>query len=209
MRLLGFASLLLILLSSVAVFATDSAVGPPYLALGDSVSFGFITNAGFEYVNPENFIGFPDYVGQALKLQTRNAACPGETSGSFLSSTAPDDGCCYCRRFHCLSRYRWTRWRAHMQCGTAECIAAGPVRVRHPSQPVRPETDRAHSRTDLPCGKGECTIGNAIRCWCFLSNRNTRRITLRPLDESLLRTATSQKTYLAVRPIAPKKLERS
>jgi lysophospholipase L1-like esterase len=73
------------------------AAGRPYLALGDSVSFGFITNAGFEYVNPENFIGFPDYVGQTLKLHTSNAACPGETSGSFLSSTAPDDGCRFYR----------------------------------------------------------------------------------------------------------------
>ena len=97
MRLLGFASILLILSSSVALLATDSAAGRPYLALGDSVSFGFITNAGFEYVNPENFIGFPDYVGQTLKLHTSNAACPGETSGSFLSSTAPDDGCRFYR----------------------------------------------------------------------------------------------------------------
>jgi lysophospholipase L1-like esterase len=48
-------------------------------------------------VNPENFIGFPDYVGQALKRHTSNAACPGETSGSFLSSTAPDDGCRFYR----------------------------------------------------------------------------------------------------------------
>jgi len=98
MRLLGLASLLLFLSSSVALFAADSAAaGRPYLALGDSVSFGFITNAGFEYVNPENFIGFPDYVGQTLKLHSSNAACPGETSGSFLSSTAPDDGCRFYR----------------------------------------------------------------------------------------------------------------
>jgi lysophospholipase L1-like esterase len=97
MRLLGFASVLLILSSSVALFAADSAAGRAYLALGDSVSFGFITNAGFEYVNPENFIGFPDYVGQTLKLHTSNAACPGETSDSFLSSTAPDDGCRFYR----------------------------------------------------------------------------------------------------------------
>ena len=97
MRLSGFAPILLILSSAVALFAADSAGGRPYLALGDSVSFGFITNAGFEYVNPENFIGFPDYVGQTLKLHTSNAACPGETSGSFLSSTAPDDGCRFFR----------------------------------------------------------------------------------------------------------------
>jgi lysophospholipase L1-like esterase len=97
MRLSGFASILLILSSSVALFAADSAAGRPYLALGDSVTFGFITNAGFEYVNPENFIGFPDYVGQTLKLHTSNAACPGETSGSFLSPSAPDDGCRFYR----------------------------------------------------------------------------------------------------------------
>ena len=97
MWLSGFASILLILSSSVALFAADSAAKRPYLALGDSVSFGFITNAGFEYVNPENFIGFPDYVGQALKLHTSNAACPGETSGSFLSPSAPDDGCRFYR----------------------------------------------------------------------------------------------------------------
>src|SRR6202007_2529583 len=92
-----FGSILLILSSSVALFAADGPAGRPYLALGDSVSFGFITNAGFVYVYPENFIAFPDYLGQALKLHTSNAACPGETSGSFLSSTAPDDGCRFYR----------------------------------------------------------------------------------------------------------------
>jgi len=96
MRLLRFASILLILSSSVVLFAAEVA-RRPYLALGDSVSFGFITNAGFEYVNPENFVGFPDYVEQALKFDSSNAACPGETSGSFLSSTAPDDGCLFYR----------------------------------------------------------------------------------------------------------------
>ncbi len=95
MRLFQFASILLF--TSSALFAADGASAPPYLALGDSVSFGFITNAGFEYVNPENFVGFPDYVGQAFKFRTNNAACPGETSGSFLSSTAPDAGCRFYR----------------------------------------------------------------------------------------------------------------
>ena len=73
--------------------AAEQAPGRAYLALGDSISFGFITQAGFEYVNPDNFIGFPTYAGQALKLNASNAACPGETTGSFLSATAPDDGC--------------------------------------------------------------------------------------------------------------------
>jgi lysophospholipase L1-like esterase len=92
-----FAPILLILLTSVALFGADGAAGRPYLALGDSISFGFITDAGFEYVNPENFVSFPDYVGQSLNLPISNAACPGETSGSFLSPVAPDDGCRFYR----------------------------------------------------------------------------------------------------------------
>jgi hypothetical protein len=32
-----------------------------------------------------------------------------------------------------LKCYRWSCWRAHMQRGAVECIAAEPVRVRHPS----------------------------------------------------------------------------
>ncbi len=87
-----FASILFILSTATSLMSA-SGPGRPYLALGDSVSFGFITQAGFEYVNPDNFIGFPTYVGQAIKLRTSNAACPGETTGSFLSSTALDDGC--------------------------------------------------------------------------------------------------------------------
>src|ERR1700747_883825 len=73
--------------------SAQGASGRRYLALGDSVSFGFITQAGFEYVNADNFIGFPTYAGQGAKLNVINAACPGETTGSFLSSAAPDLGC--------------------------------------------------------------------------------------------------------------------
>jgi lysophospholipase L1-like esterase len=64
-----------------------------YLALGDSVVFGFINAAGFEYVNPENFVGFPDYVGLGLRLNVFDAGCPGETTASFFSASAPDLGC--------------------------------------------------------------------------------------------------------------------
>jgi lysophospholipase L1-like esterase len=68
--------------------------GHPYLALGDSVVFGYITQAGFAYGNPENFVGYPDYVGPDLGLMPVNAACPGEATGGFISSTSPvDNGC--------------------------------------------------------------------------------------------------------------------
>lgn len=93
--------LILCLLMAGASAAMPSESSPrPYLALGDSVVFGFITQAGFEYVNPTNFIGFPDYVGRDLRLNDVNAACPGETTGSFLSATATDHGC---RQFRSLA----------------------------------------------------------------------------------------------------------
>lgn len=85
--------LFFILAATTTSLSAQGASEPRYLALGDSVTFGFIAQAGFEYVNADNFIGFPTYTGLASKLNVVNAACPGETTGSFLSSAAPDDGC--------------------------------------------------------------------------------------------------------------------
>jgi lysophospholipase L1-like esterase len=85
----GALAVLLLVLGGSALAQTY----PPYLALGDSVDFGFITQAGFQYVNPTNFIPYGDYVSTALHLTEVNAGCPGETSDSFLSAAAPDHGC--------------------------------------------------------------------------------------------------------------------
>jgi hypothetical protein len=74
--------------------------GRPYLALGDSVVFGYITQAGFAYGNPDNFVGYPDYVGPALGLMPVNAACPGEATGGFISLTSADDNGCRAYRSH-------------------------------------------------------------------------------------------------------------
>lgn len=63
------------------------------LALGDSVVFGFITQAGNEYVNASNFVGAPEYLAGMLDLDVANAGCPGEATTSFLSSTGADNGC--------------------------------------------------------------------------------------------------------------------
>ena len=90
---LVFVLFIVVLSSTTFLSAAEQAPGRAYLAVGDSISFGFITQAGFECVNPDNFIGFPTYVGRALKLNASNAACPGETTGSFLSSSASDGGC--------------------------------------------------------------------------------------------------------------------
>ncbi len=64
-----------------------------YLALGDSVAFGYIRDAGFAYVNAENFVGYPDYVAAALSFTETSASCPGEATTGFISLTGADNGC--------------------------------------------------------------------------------------------------------------------
>ncbi len=73
--------------------SSQAASGHPYLALGDSVGFGYITQAGFEYGNADNFVGYPDYVAPALGLQETSAHCPGEATTGFISTTGADNGC--------------------------------------------------------------------------------------------------------------------
>src|SRR6266511_6057128 len=87
MRSVTTVSALLVVLAVAALHAADNPLGRPYLALGDSITFGFITNAGFAYLNPDNFIGFPNYLSQRIRLEAVNASCPGETTGSFLSAS--------------------------------------------------------------------------------------------------------------------------
>jgi len=61
--------------------------GSDYLALGDSVSFGYresTTVPAPDYSSAANFVGFPEDVAAALGLHLANASCPGETSSSFL-----------------------------------------------------------------------------------------------------------------------------
>src|SRR5580704_5313272 len=63
------------------------------LVLGDSVAFAYIASAGHEYINPGNFLGFADDLEDKLSVESVDAGCPGETTASFLSSTAADNGC--------------------------------------------------------------------------------------------------------------------
>jgi lysophospholipase L1-like esterase len=62
-----------------------------YLALGDSVPFGFSP-----LLNPkdaDNFIGYPEIVADHLGIDDVNATCPGEATGGFLSLTGTDNVC--------------------------------------------------------------------------------------------------------------------
>ena len=84
----------------MAAIATLASAAPPvtqgnstFLALGDSVVFGFIAQDGFAYGNANNFVGYPDYAGGDLRFDTANAACPGETTSGFISPIGADNGC--------------------------------------------------------------------------------------------------------------------
>jgi lysophospholipase L1-like esterase len=63
------------------------------LSLGDSVVFGYITQDGYGYVNPDNFLAYPELVGNALRLEATNASCPGETAAGLVSLAGRDNGC--------------------------------------------------------------------------------------------------------------------
>ena len=93
-RLRGLARALLMVAALAPLAGTvqaDSAKA--YLALGDSVVFGFIDKAGYAYGNADNFLGYPDYAGRALDLEVTNASCAGEATGGFLSTVGADAGC--------------------------------------------------------------------------------------------------------------------
>jgi len=61
-----------------------------YLALGNSVAFGF--NPLLDRSNADNFIGYPTPVDAALKETLTNPSCPGETSSHFISLAGTDNG---------------------------------------------------------------------------------------------------------------------
>ncbi len=70
--------------------------GSAYLALGDSVTFGFQEPSVVpapDYADAASFHGYPEQLGAALHLKVANAACPGETSASLINPSAPNEGC--------------------------------------------------------------------------------------------------------------------
>ncbi len=72
------------------------SAGSRYLAIGDSVTFGyqesFVVPAP-NYHRPASFLGYPEQLGAELHLIVANAACPGETSASLIDPTAQSNGC--------------------------------------------------------------------------------------------------------------------
>ncbi len=71
----------------------DLKIGKKYLALGDSIPFGFDpVHASTTPTQISKFVGYPELVN-LVGVRSVNAGCPGETTGSFLDASAPDNGC--------------------------------------------------------------------------------------------------------------------
>jgi lysophospholipase L1-like esterase len=71
-----------------------------YLALGDSIAFGMnpllLPPFAPGLPTPDKFVGYPEAFAAMTNLpadRLANAACPGETSASFLNQNMPDLGC--------------------------------------------------------------------------------------------------------------------
>lgn len=70
--------------------------GSHYLALGDSVAFGYREPANLPtptYNDPKSFVGYPENIGAELGVRTVNASCPGETSDSLINDNLPSYAC--------------------------------------------------------------------------------------------------------------------
>ena len=75
---------------------TPISKGSTYLALGDSVTFGYQEPTVVptpNYANASSFLGYPEMLGSELHLKVVNAACPGETSASMINASAQSNGC--------------------------------------------------------------------------------------------------------------------
>lgn len=75
---------------------TPVTAGSRYLALGDSVTFGYEeanTVPAPNYRDASSFVAYPERLGAEMHLIVANSACPGETSSGFIDPSAPSFGC--------------------------------------------------------------------------------------------------------------------
>src|SRR5262249_57917463 len=72
---------------ALAGAVTGPAANGTYLALGDSVAFGFVPSQAVpppNYLSAHCFVGYPEGVGPALRLRGFNGSCPCDVTGLML-----------------------------------------------------------------------------------------------------------------------------
>jgi len=69
-----------------------------YVALGDSVTFGYSPLLEDPWI-PERFVGYAELIGQRTGMPVTNLGCPGQTAQALVSQAALDNGCFDFREF--------------------------------------------------------------------------------------------------------------
>ena len=103
-RTLAFTAAVLAVAVIAAIGAGTTAADPvngsdangTYLALGDSVAFGYVPPQAVpapKYRVAHSFLGYPESLAQQLGERVSNASCPGETTASLLVAGAQSNGC--------------------------------------------------------------------------------------------------------------------
>lgn len=108
--------------------------GSRYLALGDSVTFGYMESQVVpapDYPNAATFPGYPEQLGAELHLSVANASCPGETAASLVNVTATSNGCENNPAHTSSSNYR-TSYPLHVRYnGSQLAFALSYLRTHH------------------------------------------------------------------------------
>ena len=77
-------------LGGCATAALSEDEAPSYLALGDSVAFGFDPRVD---LTRQEVRGYPELLAERRGLSVTNLACPGEASGGFVDPRGADNKC--------------------------------------------------------------------------------------------------------------------
>jgi lysophospholipase L1-like esterase len=97
MKLTALAAVLaLAMLPASASARAPVTPGSTYLALGDSVTFGYQEAQVIpapNYHDAASFVAYPEQIARELHIKVVNHACPGETSGSLIDNHAESNGC--------------------------------------------------------------------------------------------------------------------
>src|SRR5438309_10369127 len=133
-----------------AVPASAATEGHSYLALGDSVPFGFNPDPAL-WSHAGNFIGYPEIVARRLNIEDVNATCPGEATVGFISLTGTDNSC------------RGYRFALHeplhvTYAGTQRAFAIGYL-TKHPATRPVPRILRAN---DFLWFQNDCSAGATV-----------------------------------------------
>ena len=91
LRLLSLLGAVALLALGAAPVSAEERVDTTYLALGDSVAFGFSPLKS--PLDAENFTGYPEILAERLDIDHVNASCSGEATGGFINPRGLDNVC--------------------------------------------------------------------------------------------------------------------